>query len=57
MATKEDSHRFIERRAKDRKPLPTMEEIRRQMGWSMIQESRKVDIGPLPMLLKVQARV
>lgn len=47
MPTKEDARRYIGERAKEHKPPPDPREIRRQMGWDMIEAERKPEF-PLP---------
>jgi hypothetical protein len=38
--SKEQVKRWIEDRAKERKPLPSRKEIRRQLGWDLIEAAR-----------------
>ncbi len=47
MPTKEDTRRYIDGRAKEHKPPPDAAEIRRQMGWDLVDATRKPEF-PLP---------
>lgn len=40
MATKEDARRLLQRHAAKRKQPLTPEEIRRQMGWGLVQATQ-----------------
>ena len=37
--TKITVRRWLKNRAKDHKPLPTQEELRRQLGWELIKRN------------------
>jgi hypothetical protein len=45
--SKEQVKRWIEDRAKEHKPLPSQADIRRQMGWDLI-DSNKKQLNPDP---------
>jgi hypothetical protein len=47
MPTKQDARRYIDGRVREHKPPPSPAEIRRQMGWELIESARKPDF-PLP---------
>ena len=47
MPNKYDSRRYIEQRAKERKPLPDAATIKREMGWALIEAQREYEL-PLP---------
>jgi hypothetical protein len=38
--SKEQVREYMERRQAQHKPLPTREEIRRQLGWELIEKER-----------------
>jgi hypothetical protein len=38
--TKEQVREYMERRQAQHQPLPTREEIRRQLGWELIEKER-----------------
>lgn len=40
MLTKEQARRWMEDRAKDRKPLPSQKELRRQLGMDLLDAQR-----------------
>ena len=47
MPTKQDTRRYIDGRIKEHKPPPDPAEIRRQMGWQLVEATRKPEF-PLP---------
>lgn len=46
MPTKEDTRRYISERAAEHKPPPSVKEIRRRLGWELIEAERQQDIPP-----------
>jgi hypothetical protein len=39
--TKQEVREYMERRVEAHKPPPSMEEIRRQLGWGLIEQERR----------------
>lgn len=50
MQPKEAARKYMHGRQEEKKPVPSTEEIRHQMGWNMIPENKD-----LPLFLKKQA--
>ena len=41
MDAKQAARQFLEQRARNPQPIPTIEEIRRQLGWFLIPKQQK----------------
>lgn len=45
--TKEQIHSYMERRVADHTPPPSMQEIRRQLGWALHDAARQAGMAAL----------